>query len=341
MRGRRAVASAFFIVACAAAPIAIPPAGISLSESIETHEEPVAIDAGALVLARVDDCTLPDFIANDAAGPTVIEDVSYGDDKRQKYDLVLPETTPRALVVIVHGGGWTSGGKGLFRPTIRMLGTLGYAAASVGYRLASDASRAFPAGLADVRCAIRAASARAGIAKIIVLGASAGGHLAALVAVAPDAPQWDRECSDRRPLNIAGAILYYAPLEIDRARERYVPIMRQAVDELLFGAKTYKDLDGGIDEDSSDYLFRAREATPHYEITKDTPPILLLNGTADTIVPISDARDFAAALAAHGVPHLLVEVPDQGHGFPVLGHKAAVKPASCTTLRFLERISSR
>ena len=101
-----------------------------------------------------------------------------------------------------------------------------------------------------------------------MLGASAGGHLAALVATdAATRPQWDRDCADKRALHISGAILYYAPLEIDRAPERYVPIMRQAVDELLFGAKTYKDLDGGIDEDASDWIFRAREATPRYAIT--------------------------------------------------------------------------
>ncbi len=311
-----------------------------MSETVDAASEDV-VRANAVTLVRVEECTLPDFIPNDAAGPTVIEDISYGEDARQKYDLVLPESAPKALVVIVHGGGWTSGGKGLFRPTIRMLGALGYAAASVGYRLASDSSRAFPMGLADVRCAIRAAGARAGVAKIILLGASAGGHLAALAAVAPDALQWDRECRDRRPLKIAGAILYYAPLEIDRARGRYVPIMRQAVDELLFGAKTYKDLDGGIDEDGSDYLFRAREATPRYAITKDAPPMLLLNGGADTIVPIADARDFSAALQRAGVPNLVVELPDQGHGFPVLGHKPALKPASCSTLHFLEQISAQ
>lgn len=296
----------------------------------------------AMTLARVDDCAIPDYIANDAAGPTAIEDIAYGEDKRQKYDLVLPEQPmPKLLVVIVHGGGWTSGGKGLYRPTIRMLSTLGYAAASVGYRLAADSTRAFPVGLADVRCAIRAASARAGVQKIVVLGASAGGHLAALVAVAPDAPQWDRECADRRPVSISGAILYYAPLEIDRAPERYVPIMRQAVDELLFGAKTYKDLDGAIDEDGSDWAFRAREATPRYAIGSQTPPMVLLNGAADTIVPLADARDFAAALEHAGVPHVLVALPDQKHGFPVLGHKPEVKPASCTTLHFLEQMAAQ
>ena len=69
--------------------------------------------------------------------------------------------------------------------------------------------------------------------------------------------------------------------------------------------------------------------------------MLLLNGLADTIVPIADARDFANALEHAGVPHALVELPGQGHGFAVLGHKAEVKPASCSTLHFLEQIAAR
>jgi len=344
LRRRRAITRAaiatFFIVACAAAPLAIPPApplGVSLREEVDAA-------SNAFAFARVDDCVLPDFIANDAAGPRVIEDVAYGDDKKQKYDLALPDddaATTRALVVIVHGGGWTSGGKRLFRPTIRMLATLGYAAASVGYRLAEDAARAFPIGLEDVRCAIRAVTSRVAARKTILLGASAGGHLAALAALAPDAPRWDGECADRRALKIDGAILYYAPLEIDHARDRYVPIMRQAVDEFLFGAKTYKDLDGAIDEDGSDYLARAHDATPRHLVAPGAPPMLLLNGGSDAIVPIADARDFSTALDAAHVPNLVVELPDQGHGFSVLGHKPAVKPASCTTLRFLEQISAQ
>jgi acetyl esterase/lipase len=326
---------------------AVPPLGVSMRESIEAGDD-APRDAGTITLARVNDCEIPPYIANDAAGPSVLEDLAYGDDKKQKYDLVLPEAPPKALVVIVHGGGWTSGGKSLYRPTIRMLGGLGYAAASVSYRLASDETRAFPVGLADVRCAIRAVQARVGLSKTVVLGASAGGHLAAMVATEPDAPTFDGDCPDRRPVRISGAILYYAPLELDRSRERYVPIMRQAVDEFLYGAQTWAEagVDGSapkdadeFERDRTDWSIRAVEATPSHHTLRGAPPMLLLQGAIDTIAPPADARDFAAALERAGVPHLVVELPGQGHGFPVLGHKAEVKPASCSTLHFLEQIA--
>ena len=320
----------------------MPPLGVSMIEAIDARSEPPR-DAGAITIARVSDCEIPAFIANDAAGPSVLEDLAYGDDKKQKYDLVLPES-PKALVVIVHGGGWTSGGKSLYRSTIRMLGSIGYAAASISYRLAGDETRAFPVGLADVRCAIRSVQSRVGVAKTILLGASAGGHLAAMVATEPDAPTFDGDCADRRPVRVSGAILYYAPLELDRSRERYVPIMRQAVDEFLYGAQTWAEagVDGSADafeRDRTDWSIRAVEATPSHHTLKGAPPMLILQGLADTIAPPADARDFAAALERAGVSHLLVELPGLGHGFPVLGHKPEVKPASCSTLHFLEQIA--
>ena len=69
---------------------AVPPLGVSMRESIEAGDE-APRDAGVVTLARVNDCEIPPYIANDAAGPSVFEDLAYGDDKKQKYDLVLPE----------------------------------------------------------------------------------------------------------------------------------------------------------------------------------------------------------------------------------------------------------
>ncbi len=315
-----------------------PPLGVSNSSTFYAQGE--SRDAGAIVsIARVDTCEIPPYLGRDAAGPALIADLAYGDDDHQKYDLALPDVAvPKALVVLVHGGGWTAGTKSLFRPTIRSLATLGYAAATIEYRLARDERRRFPTGLADVRCAIRAVRARVGVTKLVVIGASAGGHLAAMVATEP-AGMFDGECLDRTPIHVDGAVLFYAPLELDHARERYIPIMRQAVDELLYGAQAFRD--GGVDESSADWMARAREATPSHIVGPMAPPMLLLHGAADNIVPVEDARDFAAALGRAGVPSLVIEVPEQGHGFPVLGRKAEIRPASCTVLHFLEQIAAQ
>jgi acetyl esterase/lipase len=310
-----------------------PPLGASLVETLDAS--PSAVEEAVAKLERIETCDVPAYMGADASGPAVIGDVAYGDDDHQRYDLALPEGMPKLLVVIIHGGGWTAGAKSLYRPTIRSLAAVGYAAASVEYRLARDARRAFPAGLADVRCGIRAVRLRTGMAKLVVIGASAGGHLAAMVA---NGTALDGECSDRSPIDVRGAVLYYAPLELDRARERYIPKMRQAVDELLYGAKAYAE--GGVDETSQDWGTKAREATPRHAISARTPPTVILHGRADNIVPVDDARDYAAALSDAGVPALVVELPDQSHGFPMLGRKLEVRPATCTLLHFLEQIAS-
>ena len=124
--------------------------------------------------------------------------------------------------------------------------------------------------------------------------------------------------------------------------------MRQAVDELLYGAKTFADEEPAGERSAkvddferrhTDWALRAHEATPSHHDLRGAPPMLLLQGGEDNIVPPADAHDFAAALDRAGVPHLVVELPNEKHGFPVLGHKPELKPASCTMLHFLEQIA--
>jgi dipeptidyl aminopeptidase/acylaminoacyl peptidase len=67
----------------------------------------------------------------------------------------------------------------------------------------------------------------------------------------------------------------------------------------------------------------------------------MLHGALDHVVPEEDARDYEKALAAAGIPSLLIEVPGEGHGFAVLGRKHELRPASCTVLHFLGSISAR
>lgn len=309
-----------------------PPLGISLSETVASVPA-VAREAGSLRLQRVESCEVPAYLRRDAAGPEVVTDLPYGEDDHQRYDIAMPDDKPKLLVVVIHGGGWTSGYKGLYRALIRTFAELGYAAASVEYRLARDARRAHPTGLADVRCAIRAARLRAGTAKLVLLGGSAGAHLAAMATVPEDG-----DCLDKTPIQPDGAILFYAPLELDRARERYTPYMRQATDELLYGAKAFADKQ--VDESSDDWARRARAATPSH-FASLAPPTLMLHGTADGVVPEQDALDYQKALDAAGTPSLVIEVPGAGHGFPVLGRTPELRPASCTVLHFLESIASR
>lgn len=123
--------------------------------------------------------------------PAGAQELSFGDDPRQRLDLFLPAggATPAPVIVYVHGGGWSFGDK---RTALGSKGsyfaTRGYAFASVNYRLVPQATVEQQA--ADVASAIarlRRDAARLGIDpdRFIVMGHSAGAHLAALVATDP------------------------------------------------------------------------------------------------------------------------------------------------------------
>ncbi|MDZ4858175.1 MAG: alpha/beta hydrolase, partial [Candidatus Hydrogenedentes bacterium] len=119
-----------------------------------------------------------------------IEDIAYGQEsERQRLDILHPDDVrqPRPAIVHIHSGGWYTGGKG-GEKTFAMLQAFadaGYVAVSIGYRLSGEA--VFPAAVEDCKLAIRWLRANAdahGIdpERIGAIGASAGGHLAAMLA---------------------------------------------------------------------------------------------------------------------------------------------------------------
>src|SRR5918993_4509245 len=133
----------------------------------------------------------------DDKDPVVIEpaknhlEVAYGSDPEQTMDIYLPagrsaDTTK--LILMIHGGAWISGDKSEFTPYISKLQQLfpGYAIANMDYRLASVAGNFFPTQENDVKAAIDfLLSKRTQYLfsdKMVLFGASAGGHLSALQA---------------------------------------------------------------------------------------------------------------------------------------------------------------
>lgn len=111
-------------------------------------------------------------------------------------DLYLPRSREGASVpalVAVHGGGWQQGERTAFRHWGAYLGEHGHALFAISYRLAKKAHKAFPEAVLDVAAAVqflRGNAAEFGIdpTRIGLFGASAGAHLAALVALGGRAP---------------------------------------------------------------------------------------------------------------------------------------------------------
>ena len=122
------------------------------------------------------------------AGARAVRDVSYGNDPRQRYDVYLPAQARNAPVILfVHGGGWANGNKdnpGVVENKAAYWLPRGYVLVSINYRMRPDTApidqaRDVARALADVQK--RAPSWNADPANVLLVGHSAGAHLAALV----------------------------------------------------------------------------------------------------------------------------------------------------------------
>ena len=123
--------------------------------------------------------------------PEILRDIAYATHDGQALlgDLYLPRGKgPHPVLVCVHGGGWTGGARNQFYTWGPHLAEHGYAVFAVTYRPASPAKKMFPEAVHDVRAAVRFIRSAAGKysidpKRVALFGASAGAHLAALVAL--------------------------------------------------------------------------------------------------------------------------------------------------------------
>ena len=255
------------------------------------------------------------------------KDVPYvpGGDVAQRLDLYLPEQAvdaPLPLIVCIHGGGWRGGSKA-WCPLLYMVGR-GYAVASVEYRFSQQA--VFPAQIQDCQAAIRWLRANSrkyqlDPTRIGVIGASAGGHLVALLGTAGGknafAPIGGNEDQSDR---VQAVCDYYGPTD-------FSTVMQQAADDPnvknIFQFNTpsdpYSGLIGvslGSDKQKCDAV------SPVHYVSQDNPPILILHGTHDALVPYAQSTQFVAALKEKGVDVLLQTLPGSGHGGPAFGKPA-------------------
>ncbi|MGY1823088.1 alpha/beta hydrolase fold domain-containing protein [Geodermatophilus sp. SYSU D00079] len=222
-------------------------------------------------------------------------------------DLYVPATPrPAPVVVYLHGGGWLRGSRtDRAAERLQPVAASGVAVAAVQYRLSGQAT--FPAPLDDVRAAVRwlrAEGPRFGVdaGRVGVWGASAGGHLAALAALCPDAR--DAELGDS---SVQAAVPWFATTDL-LARATDVP--EGPLPPFVSGPPLQPSFEArllGL-RDPSDDPERARAASPLTHVRAGAPPFLVVHGDADGLVPATHSRRLVAALRDAGVPtsfHLL------------------------------------
>ena len=225
-----------------------------------------------------------------------------GGGPEQQLDLYLPtEQKKMPLVVFIHGGGFGHGDKvgDSLNPDELQLLWAGYAMASLNYRLTPGAL--WPAQIEDCKAAIRWLKAHAeqygyDPNRIGVIGESAGGMLVAMLCITSGTKKFHTGENLDRSSDVTCAVDLFGPTDFT------TPEMAADGGAIaLFG--------GAIKE----HLDAAREASPIYYIHPDQPPILVIQGTADHLVPFLQSERFVDAMEKAGAPFYFHTVVGGGH----------------------------
>ena len=216
--------------------------------------------------------------------------VAFGYDPRLKLDVWAPSGRPRQklpVVVFFYGGGWVSGERGEYGFVGRAFAARGFVTVIADYRHVPDVR--FPAFVEDAARAVRwvqdhIAEFGGDPRRIALSGHSAGAYIGAMLAL------------DRHFLADAG---------VDPANIRAAALMSGPYDFYPFTEQRGRDALGAWP--------RPLETQPIHFVRRDAPPMLLMHGTADTVVRVRNSQRLAAALTAAGASATLKLYPGKSH----------------------------
>jgi acetyl esterase/lipase len=244
-------------------------------------------------------------------GARVHRDLPYvsGGHERQKLDVYLPKDgTHLPLIIHIHGGAFKMGSKEQGVPLEYL--SRGYAVASINYRLSQHAK--FPAQIEDCKAAVRWLRAHAteyGIDpnRIAAWGASAGGHLAAMLGTTGDTREFDVGEHLDQSSRVQAVVDYFGPTDFLQMDAQRLPngMTHDPADS------PESQLLGGAIQENPD---KAARASPLTYVTRDDPPFLICHGDADPMVPHHQSELLEAALRQAGVPVTFYTVKGGGHG---------------------------
>jgi len=223
-------------------------------------------------------------------------------------DLYAPKHPAGKLPVVVwiHGGAWNSGSKA--NCPIGFMAAKNLAIVSLDYRLTETA--AFPAQLYDCKSALRWLRAHANqydldADHIGIFGASAGGHLALLLADTMNHPALEGD--EGGNLNFSSRVqcvcAFYPPTDLDR-------LVTDPQSRTNPNSDVAKLIGGAVAQNPD----QAATASPLTYVDKNCAPVFLMHGGADQLVPPDQSQIFYAALLRAGVPAHLEIIPGKGHG---------------------------
>jgi acetyl esterase/lipase len=238
------------------------------------------------------------------------KDVEYAraGDQSLRLDLYEPAAANAPLLVYVHGGAWERGAK----TPMPLTGLVerGYAIASLDFRPASAAP--FPGQVHDIKAAIRFLRGTASrytydARRIAVVGASSGGHLAALVGLTNGQADLEGTLGEHRKesSDVQAIVSYFGASNLTTILAQSTPFglgVREPALKTLLGASPKEN------------EAMARLASPIFHVDAKDPPLLMLHGDQDPQMPINQSHELQGQYERVGLAAELIVVHGAGHG---------------------------
>jgi len=264
----------------------------------------IALFSSLNVLAQVKDSVVKKSVAIPkeyiAQIDVVYTKVKEWDGRADLY-LSLNALKPTPIIINIHGGGWKSGVKetqGGFNPYFKA----GFAVANMEYRLSGQATA--PAAVEDARCMLIYLIKNAKVLnidpnKIIIMGGSAGGHLALMGGLLANDHRFDTNCPGVENVRVAAIIDKYGITDV--WDWTYGPEHKSSSPKLWLGDKA----------NDNEFI---KSVSPISYITKNSPPIFIVHGDADPTVPYQQSVDLYKKLQDLGVKSQFITVEAGLHG---------------------------
>ena len=231
-------------------------------------------------------------------------DITYGSDELQTYDLFLPadrSSESTDLVLLIHGGGWTSGDKSDIDGIVDLLQSTmpSYAIANMNYRLDIDPNQLFVDHMDDVDAVINDLMGQnedLGISNNIMLaGVSAGGHMTLLYAYSRNDNGYVKVAG-----NIIGPTNFLDPSYVDSDNPTFIATIAAIV---AATGRPLTDID----------FYNA--VSPLHFVDESTIPTIQFLGDEDPLIPLTQGTSLQDELNSAGIANDLIIYEGEGHGW--------------------------
>jgi acetyl esterase/lipase len=264
---------------------------------------------------------------------TLYKNLNYGPHERNLADISIPAAAPEGVILFIHGGIWTYGGKEnypIFLDGYRNR----FVVASISHRYVDENTRIgdleddVAAAVSFIREFVVQNNAEPG--KLIIMGHSSGAHLSMLYA-------YKRHGTG--PLPIAFCVSMAGPADLGDIAFLY-NYKKLRVEKIFYRiaekATGHQIVDGDITaEGYSETTRKILEAvSPVYFATPASPPTIIVHDTADTLVPYSNSTALNSVLNVHGVDHYFMA------SYSGIGHFLGLKVTAGGALRYDKNLVS-